>query len=39
MQIAFDDMISKIIQVYLDDLPVYSKNRLDHFGHLKKVLM
>jgi hypothetical protein len=28
MQIAFDDLIGKIIQVYLDDLTVYSKN--DH---------
>jgi hypothetical protein len=26
MQIAFDDLIEKIIQIYLDDLTVYSKN-------------
>jgi hypothetical protein len=39
MQIDFDDMIDKIIQVYLDDLTIYSKNQLDHFGHLRKVLM
>jgi hypothetical protein len=26
IQIAFDDLISKIIQIYLDDLIVYSKN-------------
>jgi hypothetical protein len=39
MQMAFDNLIGKIIQVYLDDLIVYSKNRLDHFGHLRKVLM
>jgi hypothetical protein len=34
VQIDFDDLIDKIIQVYLDDLNFYSKNRLDHFGHL-----
>jgi len=39
MQIDFDDLIRKIIQIYLDDLTVNSKNRSDHFGHLKKVLM
>jgi hypothetical protein len=39
MQIVFDDLINKIIQVYLDDLTTYSKNRLDHFSHLRKVLM
>jgi hypothetical protein len=39
MKIAFEDLIGKIIQVYLDDLTVYSKNRLDRFGRLRKVLM
>jgi hypothetical protein len=39
MQIYFDDLIEKIIQIYLDDLTVYSKNRSDHFGHLRKILM
>jgi hypothetical protein len=39
MKIYFDDLISNIIQVYLDDLTIYSKNRLDHFGDLRKVLM
>jgi hypothetical protein len=39
MQIDFDNLIDNIIQVYLDDLTVYSKNRLGHFGHLRKVLM
>jgi len=32
MQIAFDNLIDKIIQIYLDDLTVYSKNRSDHFN-------
>jgi hypothetical protein len=39
MQIAFDDLIGKIIQIYLDDLTVYSKTRSDHFDHLKKVFL
>jgi hypothetical protein len=26
MQIDFDDLISKIIQIYIDDVTVYSKN-------------
>jgi hypothetical protein len=36
MHISFDDLIGKIIQVYLDDLIVYSRNQQDHFDHLKK---
>jgi hypothetical protein len=39
MQISFDHLISNIIQVYIDDLTVYSKNQLNHFGHVKKFLM
>jgi hypothetical protein len=39
MKIYFNDIIDHIIQVYLDDLIAYSKNRLDHFGHLRKFLM
>jgi hypothetical protein len=39
MQIDFDDLIGKIIQIYLDDLTMYSKNPSDHFGHLKRVIM
>jgi hypothetical protein len=34
MQIDFDDLIGKIIQVYLDDLTIYSKTRSNHFGHI-----
>jgi hypothetical protein len=33
------DLIDKIIEIYLDDLTMYSKNRSDQFGHLKRVLM
>jgi hypothetical protein len=29
MQISFDDLIDKIIHIYLDDLTVYSKRRSD----------
>jgi hypothetical protein len=39
MQIDFDDLIGKIIQIYLDDLTVYSKNRSNHFSHLRKIPM
>jgi hypothetical protein len=39
VQIYFDDLINNIIRVYIYYLIVYSKKRLDHFGHLRKVLM
>jgi hypothetical protein len=39
MQIDFDNLIGKSIHIYLDDLTVYSKNRSDHFGHLRNILM
>jgi hypothetical protein len=39
MQLAFDDIIDKIIQVYLDELIVYSKTLTNHFSHLRKVFM
>jgi hypothetical protein len=39
MQIDFENLIDKIIQIYLDDLTVYFKNRSDQFGHLRNILM
>jgi hypothetical protein len=39
MQITFDSLIEKIIQIYADDLTVCSKNRSDNFGHIKRGLM
>jgi hypothetical protein len=39
MQIAFDNIIGKIIQIYLDDLTFYSKNQEHHFDHLKQVFL
>jgi hypothetical protein len=39
MQITFDDLISKIIQNYLDDLIVYSNTRKYHFDHLRQVFL
>jgi hypothetical protein len=39
MEIDFDNLISKIIQVYLDDLTIYSKNGSNHFGHLRKFFL
>jgi hypothetical protein len=39
MKIYFDNLIGTIIQIYLDDLTMYSKNRSDHFGNLRNILM
>jgi ribonuclease HI len=39
IQIDFDDLIGKIIHIYLDELTMYSKNQSDHFVHLRKVLI
>lgn len=35
VQISFDDLIVKIIYVYLDDLMVYSKCYKDQFDHIR----
>lgn len=37
MDIAFPELINKIIIIYLDDLMVFSKNKEDHFDHLDLV--
>jgi len=39
MQINFNDIIKMIIQIYLNDLIVYSKIREDHFQHLRHVFL
>jgi hypothetical protein len=35
MDIAFKGIINQSVVVYLDDVIVYSKNRVDHIHHLK----
>jgi hypothetical protein len=37
MDIVFHGLINKSIFFYLDDITIYSKNRLDHISHLKQV--
>jgi hypothetical protein len=37
MDYAFRDLIRKIIEIYQDDLTVFSKNRKDHISHLRQV--
>ena len=37
MDIVFCGLINKSVVVYLDDITIYSKNRLDHISHLKQV--
>ena len=37
MDYAFNDLIGKIIEIYQDDLIVFSKERSDHIAHLRKV--
>ena len=37
MDYAFKELIGKIIEIYQDDLTVFSKERLDHIAHLIKV--
>ena len=37
MDYAFNELIGKIIEIYQDDLTVFSKERSDHVAHLIKV--
>jgi hypothetical protein len=37
MDFAFEDLIGKIIEIYLDDLTVFSKDRGSHVRHLRQV--
>lgn len=37
MDIAFSELINKIILIYLDDLIVFSNSKDDHFDHLEMV--
>ena len=39
MEMDFKSMLEKFVLVYLDDIIVYSKIVVDHFGHLKKVFI
>ena len=39
MEMAFKNMIERCVLVYLDDIKVYSKNIVDHFGHLRQVFI
>ena len=39
MDMAFKKMIEKIVLVYLDEITIYLKNVIDHFGHLRKVFI
>ena len=37
MDTCFRGLINKFVVVYLDDITIYYKNRLDHISHLKQV--
>ena len=37
MDYAFNELIGIIIEIYQDDLTLFSKERSDHIGHLRKV--
>ena len=37
MDYAFKELIGKIIEIYQDDLTIFSKQRTSHVSHLKQV--
>jgi hypothetical protein len=37
MDFVFRDLIGKVIEIYQDDLTMFSKERGDHVNHLRKV--
>ena len=37
MDFAFHELMGKIIEIYQDDLTIFSKKRLDHISHLRHV--
>jgi hypothetical protein len=37
MDFAFKDLIGKLIEIYQDDLTVFSKDRASHVDHLRQV--
>ena len=39
MEMAFKPMLEKFVLVYLDEIKMYSKNVVDHFGHLRQVFI
>ena len=39
MDFAFKELIGKIIEIYQDDLNVFSKERSNHISHLRQVFI
>ena len=37
MDYAFKELIGKLIEIYQDDLTIFSKERPSHISHLKQV--
>ncbi len=35
MEMIFKSMLEKFLLVYLDDITMYLKGAIDHFGHLR----